>query len=177
MGSRHQGWHHEQRKWGVWYQQPRFVLGGLVSATSYCAIYSISLWSLFPVSPQQDKTSWTLLPVRCGHMIWSMVGGWGQCVVERERFTEAPSAGRQQWFRTGWCHFDREQRGHVGVSGEPDTPTRPAPPPSLSATISPSVPHSLLLSQSCLVHLSHYNTNTPKIYNLSNHVLLWLTVF
>lgn len=65
------------------------------------------------------------------------------------------------------------REGHVGVSGGPDALTRTAPPPSLSATISLSVasPPNLLLSQSCPVHLSHYNDHPRKRCNLSNHVL------
>lgn len=111
----------------------RVCLEELVSATCSCAIYSMFLRSLFPVSLQLDETSWILLPVWCGHMIWSM---GGVSVSEREKDSQRcrQEAGSSD---SGLVDvtLTENREGHVGVSREPDTPTSPAPPPSPSATI------------------------------------------
>lgn len=100
---------------------------------------------------------------------------WGLGSVIHRGAVRRPAAVIQDWLMSLWQRTERAML--VSAGSQTLLQDLLLLPPSLSVTISLSVPHSLLLSLSCLVHLSHYNTNTLEIYNLSNHVLLWLNGF
>lgn len=59
----------------------------------------------------QNKTSWILLPVSCGTMIWSM---WRSVCQERDsqRHPQEPAAGIQAWLMS---LLTENRKGHVGV--------------------------------------------------------------
>lgn len=112
-----------------------------------------------------------LLPVWCGHMIWSM---WGSLCQERDSQRRRQEAGSSD---SGMVDvtLTENREGHVGVSGEPDPPRNPSPPPSRSTAIS------LLMALFCSSHnpglyIWVINTHAPNRYNLCNHVLHWLNL-
>lgn len=92
-------------------------------------------------------------PSDFGHMIWSMCGR-GQYVRKGNGFTEEAGGSDSGLV---YVTLTENSEGHVGVSGESDTPTSPAPPPSPPTTVSllMASPHTAFPPQSCLVHLTH----------------------
>lgn len=92
-------------------------------------------------------------PSDFGHTIWSMCRR-GQCVRKGNGFTEEAGGSDSGLV---YVTLTENSEGHVGVSGEPDTLTSPAPPPSPPTTVSllMASPHTAFPSQSCLVHLTH----------------------
>lgn len=92
-------------------------------------------------------------PSDFGHTIWSMCGR-GQCVRKGNGFTEEAGGSDSGLV---YVTLTENSEGHVGVSGESDTPTSPAPPPSPPTIVSllMASPHTAFPPQSCLVHLTH----------------------
>lgn len=128
----------EQRKWGGGNKQPgilklkpnqQFVWNGLgllhVPGQSSAALRFISCL---------PPPGWGILDLvtrlmRRTYIIWSLgAGGVSVSARRRDSQTGRPSGGRQQRFRTGLCHFDREQWGPCWCqrdtrhSDEPSTP-------------------------------------------------------
>lgn len=123
MGSRHQDWN--SLKYNIyfslhWCQHPPWAEEAklrkpktnqeFVWRSCVCSVFSCNfptkLVSCVPPAGRDILDLVTRL-MRTHDLIY----GGGHCVSEGEGFTEAPSGGRQQWFRASWCHFDREQRG------------------------------------------------------------------
>lgn len=126
----------------------RVCLEELMSAACSCAIYSMFLRSLFPVSPEQTRHPGSCYPSDADTR--SDLWGGSVCQWGRGIHRGAVSRpGRQQWFRTGWCHFDREQRGPCRCQRGARHSEPPPPSPSLSfnGLTSQFLPF--------LVHLSH----------------------
>lgn len=64
------------------------------------------------------------------YTIWSPGGGKSKCQWGGESQTGRPSGGQQQRFRTGLCHFDREQRGPCWCQQDTRHPDEPSCTPS-----------------------------------------------
>lgn len=128
------------------------------------SVCNFLLWNLQHVPTKLIScvplAGWDVLDLAT-RLMWThdLIYGGGQCVSEGRKICRGavrrPAAVIQE---TGWCHFDREQRGPCWCQWGARHSDKLCS-SSLSLCYSPSLsvalPHNLLLSQSCLVHLSH----------------------
>lgn len=148
---------HEQRKPSLAHQkQIKSLFGG----AGVCSAFSYNLQrvaaKLVSCVPPAGRDILDLVT----RLMWThelVYGGVGVSMRERDsqrRHQEEAGSGDSGLVDVT---LTENREGHVGVSGEPDTPTRSAPPPSPSTAITlvMALTHSLFLSQPCFVRLSH----------------------
>lgn len=110
----------------------KVCLEELLSATSYHTIYSLFRQKRIPAfASSRAKHPGSCYPSDVD--TWSDLWGGGFSVREKDSQRRRQKAGSGD---SGLVDvtLTENREGHVGVSGEPDTQTNPAPPPSPSLT-------------------------------------------